>query len=163
MICPNCGKQLYKKLTHSKEISETQKYSYGICQYCKEIVNIVFDSNEDFSYGGVSSKETKYRSKISSLNKKEHVLFLSDNVENLFEICLKFNKKFGSNIGFIISDENNKEIDKIKKIYDIVSIEQSLFPIKPSFLAEKLIIETLYCKLHSKVKTISERFEVWND
>ena len=163
MICPNCGKPLKKKLTHSEKLSETKEHSYGICQYCKEVVHLVVDSFEKFSYGWINSKEPKYRTRISKLNCKKQVLLIDFKTEDLFKICLDFNKKFGNDVGFIISEENSEEAEKIKNVYDIIVLEQNLFPVKPSFLVEKLIVESLPGDLFSCTETILEKFEEWKN
>lgn len=162
MICPSCGKQVRQSFCVVEKISDTQSHSSGICQYCKEIIHFVSDNIEKITYGWVDSKERKYQKSISTLNKKNQILFVNKKVDRLFKTCLNFKKKFGSNVGFVVSWENKMDVEKIGSAYDIVFLEETLFPVAPSFLAENLIIKSVPAKLFSLEKTLSNKFEVWN-
>ena len=162
MICPNCGKQVRQSFCVVEKISDTQSHSSGICQYCKEIIHFVSDNIEKITYGWVDSKGRKYQKAISTLNKKNQILFVNKKVDRLFKTCLNFKKKFGSNVGFVVYWENKIDVEKIGSAYDIVFLEEKLFPVTPSFLAENLIIKSVSAKLFSLEKTLSNKFEVWN-
>ena len=163
MICPSCGKLISNKFPNNEKISSSIMHFYGTCQYCKEIVHFVSDSLEKFTYGWSQSKELKYRLNISKLQKKKFVLFVNKSSCRLFDICLKFNKKFGSNVGFLVLEEYKQQAKSINNVYDIITLDNILFPTTPSFLAEKFVFETIPGKLFSLGQTITSHFEVWND
>lgn len=160
MNCPNCGR-LFEKNKDGMFLRNGQEHFWGVCQYCKEIAHFVQTSAEGTLYSWIERKEYAYGKLLTPLLGKKHILYITSGVaeENLVEFCQDFAIKHAQDVGFVLSCEYEEKSKTVSAVYRTVVLPKQLFPEKPSFIAEKIIIENVPGKLYSIEETVHEQFE----
>lgn len=161
MNCPNCGRKFQRAPENKVILNNSQEHLWGICQYCKEVAHFVHTPKENTVYSWIERKETPYAKALEVLLEKKYVLYITSGVAeaSLVEVCRDFASSHGENVGFVVSYEYAEKAEIVNAVHRTVAIPEQLFPEKPSFIAEKLIIENTTGKLFTVADTISERFE----
>lgn len=163
MICPGCKTTLKESPKNRLSINEESEHLWGICPYCKDLIHFFYKPAENFVYGWLGSRESYHAKKLAAVQGKKNILYLPQIEEGLLlEFCRGFATKFNWNVGFIIPDIYQNQIDILSSVYKVAVLENVLFPEHPSFVAEKIIVEHTPQKLYTNCETIFDKFEVYS-
>ena len=165
MFCPGCNRYLKTVPKNHHNISDSKEHLWGICPNCKEFIHFVYTPQNNQVYGWLEKQEEKYKLQVSALSNKKNILYISEfpNPKAIIRLCREFIYEHNWNAGFIITEEYYDVARILSAVHSVVILPQVLFPEKPSFIAEKIIIETLAGKLFSVNSTFNNCFEVWKN
>ena len=165
MICPGCNRQLKFAPRNRSSISEKQEHLWGICPHCKEAIHFVYTQELNQLYGWLEKQESPYAHSLLPLIDRKNILYIPEfeNPDSLLSYCRNFSIKHQWNSGFVISEKYRSKAIILSAVHKVTIFPETLFPEIPSFLAEKIIMENLPGKLFCSCKTLSDRFEDWDD
>lgn len=162
MNCPGCSRSIKETPSNCVSISETQEHLWGICPYCKEVMHFVHFLLKDDLYGWIESGEAAHAKKLECLQTKKHVLYVPSGIVNgdFLRVCRDFASTCGWDVGFAVSSAYEEKAHILNMVHTTVVMSALLFPVYPSFLAEKILQENVSGKIYSTEKTLSDRFEI---
>lgn len=163
MICPACRKPVASRPANRASVSADREHLWGICPHCREMMHFVWRPAENRLYGWAGNREAAYAGELAVLQNRRHVLYVPEAPGGVspVELCRKFGDVHGWRVGFAISFRFREAAAILRSAHTVAVMPEVLFPELPSFLAEKLLLETVPGRLYSTSGTLSDRFEVW--
>ena len=142
MRCPKCDHPFSREKVYSYSLSDILLKKSYVCSRCGELIHFFFYFQENVwdSFAWTQTGEKKWAKKISSFCKgKTNCLYIPPESKEIERTIYSFFSVYGEEKTVIFLPEFLE--CGIKQKEQIFILPSLFFPVSPSYLAEKLILE----------------------